>query len=54
MRSINRFSNHHRDHYPIIISLENHATDTNRIKLFNVLFNIFKEKLFLTYKQDAN
>lgn len=45
--SISRFCEQHPNHYPIIISIENHATDTNRYKMLNNIFHAFGKKLFI-------
>jgi hypothetical protein len=52
IHAIARFCEHHPNHYPLILSLENHATDNNRYKMLNVLFHSFGSKLLLITAED--
>jgi hypothetical protein len=49
--SINRFSDHYPNHYPIMFSMENYATETNRYKMVNMFLRIFGKKLFIYNKE---
>lgn len=52
IHAIVRFTEHHPGHYPLILSLENHATEANRYKMLNVLFHSFGNRLFLLTAED--
>ena len=47
IEEISRFCKKHPDHYPIILSIENHAKEENRYKMFNYLNRNFDNALLL-------
>lgn len=54
IESINKFCNHHPNHYPIVLSVENHASDANRYKMLNILMKTFDKKLFIVNNIDPH
>jgi hypothetical protein len=51
---IAKFCESHLDHYPIILSIENHAKDENRYKMMNVLMKYLNDKIFYIDKEHPN
>lgn len=44
---IGEFCRKNKNHYPLILSIENHAKEENRYRMFNVLYKVFDKKLFM-------
>lgn len=47
IQSISNFCNTHQNHYPIILSIENHASEINKFKMFSIIMRAFGKKLLL-------
>lgn len=47
IKVIGEFCRKNKNHYPLILSIENHAMEENRYRMFNILYKVFDKKLFM-------
>lgn len=47
MKAISTFCDGNPQHYPILLSIENHASEANRYRMLNIILKCFGMKLML-------